>query len=623
MDNDTESSYSQNQLITAIIVAVIATFFLLSFGYLLVPYVTGRGRYYTKANWISSRKYFVLFLACAILWGSSAGYDSPSTISVYLQSHLGMSFEAYQYLYSLFYSAYSIPNVILPMYSSSLIHRFGFHSTLVALTSVVFCGVFVYGIGVQARDGFTLVLGRFLLGVGAESLTVLQASLITKYFAVSDLSFALAVSLSFGRMFSVFNYNTYPSMAKEKGVEFASWIPSLVSSISVGSSIIAVLLDRTLLGVANDEVQLEQPKTGKSQTEDDGIHPAISPTTPELVEVRGNLRSRPTSRLMNGSDDDDVLFVNENSESDSLVIDTHLKEGSSKEKKTTTIFGILLDFVKRYILPADFYKLPYTFWMLTIVLIFYMTATINFLPLAPMFLKTKYFPVDPSDQSTSLVSLPDTFSVIAMPIIGLFSDRLAMFLSGKESDNPVIRQISMQIQKTRQCMFSGFALLVSHFLFAFTDLHPTIPLLFLGFGYAAYGSILYSLMADLVKFVEKKDLPPSRASSTEELESPSFTKQSATLKSKSDEDEGMVACAYGTSGCLTNISFTIVPLIVASILSTGNASGSSSEPTVSAYFYMELFFMFITLMGLLGSFELERTLQKMKSNIEASATASI
>jgi MFS family permease len=456
-----------------------------------------------------------------------------------------------------------------------MIHRFGAHSTLIGLTITVFIGVFTYGCGVQAKSFYVMFIGRILLGLGAESLAVVQSSFITKYFASNELSFALALSLSVGRLTSVMNYNINPGIAGEKGVAFASWVPSVVSSMSVICSFIAVLLDNQLRNMqVVESVALDEPDK----------EPAVVLDVTRKKAPLAARRSRPAS----------------NSSRDNLAEPIELKQESVLQTRHNFARKYLGIFAS--VLPRDFFDLPYSFWMLTIVLIFFTTSTINFLPIAPLFLKAKYFPNDQSsDTATSLVSVPDSFSVLIMPFIGYFSDKLADYFSLKSVGitSPLVRSIGIQIQKAKQCFWSGMALFIAHSLFAFSSIHPLYPLLCLGVGYAGFGSILYSLMADLVR-------PLSKAREDNETDLEEVEED----KKQEDESEGIVASAYGTSGCLTNLSFTIAPIIVASILS------SSEGASVNAYFHMELFFVANTLIGVLGALELQRHLTAKKKELE-------
>jgi MFS family permease len=257
------------------------------------------------------------------------------------------------------------------------------------------------------------------------------------------------------------------------------------------------------------------------------------------------------------------------------------------------------------VLPRHFTQFPEEFWLIVVTVICYSTATITFIPLAPVFLEVKYFPNDPVS-ATSHVSIPDTLSVVLLPLAGLIADRIGRFSDAQLQTSPrvsstvttsdAVRSLNAQRSKVNQSWWSGIAILSAHLLFGWTDCQPSIPLLILGAGYAGYGSVLYGLMADVVT-----PLRPSHGYSKD------------VEKLKSSQDEVRIASAYGASGCLVNITFFVTPMITAFLITSGQGLNTvpdyvESKGDVAGYFRMECFFATVAFLGLVATDLLDRKL---------------
>lgn len=118
-------------------------------------------------------RWYVLFLSSMVIFGNYFAYDLPSALNTPLQGYLGTPDEAYNYNFSLFYSLYSLPNIILPLFGGWLTDRFGAPRLLLILSLLVCFGQLLFALGVQTRLYWLMHLGRFLFGVGGESLSVI------------------------------------------------------------------------------------------------------------------------------------------------------------------------------------------------------------------------------------------------------------------------------------------------------------------------------------------------------------------------------------------------------------------------------------------------------------------
>lgn len=182
-------------------------------------------------------------------------YGLPATLSVSLQSHLSLSASQYRYLLSALYTAFSVPNMVLPLYSGFLVQRYGERWVLgTAVTSVVM-GQAVFMVGILVRETSALILSRVIFGLGGEVVGVLASAVLTRHFSsvmvlrllesAADLGgsekklpLAMAVLLGASRMGSVANSVATPQFVRSLGVvEATSIVITVTMSLTTLSSL--------------------------------------------------------------------------------------------------------------------------------------------------------------------------------------------------------------------------------------------------------------------------------------------------------------------------------------------------------------------------------------------------
>jgi hypothetical protein len=291
------------------------------------------------------------------------------------------------------------------------------------------------------------------------------------------------------------------------------------------------------------------------------------------------------------------------------------REAPSSGQSGTQVLSWIPARIRQY-LPVHVFSFPASFWYLVLSLIGYSSATISFIPMAPSFFESKYFPDDPV-KASSYVSIPDVLSVFLLPLGGYFADRKT---PGANS------QRDSTLRKSAQVIFSGACITIAHLIFLLTDWNIMAGLMTLGVGYAGYGSVLYSLMAEVITDPALLEEDPSTVQSPASIRSPlgramvmTMTGTSAASSTTDDvpvsaslitapedaedaeeeEEDGKVASAYGISGCLFNGSFAAVPILVAWIMAS--ATDDATDDHHIAYVRMEIFFSLTAGMGLIAS----------------------
>src|SRR4030042_2117014 len=163
-------------------------------------------------------RWIVLLLVSSVMALSFYAYDSLSPTKEAIQVHLNFSSTDY----GLLVSVYSIPNTLLFMVilGGVLADRWGIRKTglLAALACVLGAVITAYGASdIFGRGGFgpaflgsflprfsaplkMMILGRFLFGLGAETLNIVVLKILVKWFKGRKMAFAFSLMTIIARM---------------------------------------------------------------------------------------------------------------------------------------------------------------------------------------------------------------------------------------------------------------------------------------------------------------------------------------------------------------------------------------------------------------------------------------
>ncbi|XP_063236220.1 major facilitator superfamily domain-containing protein 1-like [Bacillus rossius redtenbacheri] len=194
-------------------------------------------------------RFLALMLMCLIGFGSCFCYDNPGALQDNFMTDLGMSTSQFVYLYSW----YSWPNVVLCMVGGFLMDRiFGIRLGSVIFATLVVMGQLVFALGGLLNLFWLMVVGRFIFGIGGESLAVAQNSYAVLWFKGKELNMVFGLQLSFARVGSTVNFqlmeplykfvNKYYSDEKTSGVVL--FIASATCTMSLVCGIVLAWMDR-------------------------------------------------------------------------------------------------------------------------------------------------------------------------------------------------------------------------------------------------------------------------------------------------------------------------------------------------------------------------------------------
>lgn len=191
-------------------------------------------------------RWLILIFSCWINFGNFYVYDNPSSLNRQLEAWLGISDEIYGFQFMLFYSVYSIPNISLPFLIGGLLDIYGTNALLLILSGLVCLGQGIFAIGGQLKILPIMLVGRIVLGLGGESLTVAQARLITYWFSGSELCFAIGITLAMSRAGLVLNNVLSPIIDDLTSLPTALWAGFGFCVFSYVLTFISVALNRRL-----------------------------------------------------------------------------------------------------------------------------------------------------------------------------------------------------------------------------------------------------------------------------------------------------------------------------------------------------------------------------------------
>ena len=113
------------------------------------------------------------------------------------------------------YSIYSWPNVILCFIGGFLIDRvFGIRLGTIIYMFILLIGQLIFAAGGLIDAYWLMIVGRFVFGIGAESLAVAQNNYAVLWFKGKELNMVFGLQLSFARIGSAINFHAMEQIYK-------------------------------------------------------------------------------------------------------------------------------------------------------------------------------------------------------------------------------------------------------------------------------------------------------------------------------------------------------------------------------------------------------------------------
>ena len=191
-------------------------------------------------GWLSFRV-LLLCCICLITFGTYWISDTPAALYTQFQQWFGPSFTSDTN--ANLYAVYSYPNVILPFVCGILVDKYigvRWGTMLFVILSTI--GELIFCIGISAKDLNVALIGRFVIGLGGESLSVMQGIYMIKWYEGPRLALVFGLVTIPLRLGSSVSLVATPFLASFS-VPTAVWFGFLVMGFSFFTCIAVCLLD--------------------------------------------------------------------------------------------------------------------------------------------------------------------------------------------------------------------------------------------------------------------------------------------------------------------------------------------------------------------------------------------
>ena len=183
-----------------------------------------------------SFRWAVLIIISIAMGGNYYIYDSINALERIFIDRLGFSATQFGWLNA----SYSVAAVLTLLVGGIIIDRIGTKKAILAFAAVCLLGSIVTA---AKGNPATMIAGRTVLGLGAESMIVAVTTALAKWFKGKELSFAFGINLTIARLASVAadNSPTWASHAfyPQGPAGEPSWQRPLL--IAVGAGVVAVV----------------------------------------------------------------------------------------------------------------------------------------------------------------------------------------------------------------------------------------------------------------------------------------------------------------------------------------------------------------------------------------------
>lgn len=197
----------------------------------------------------SIHRYMALLLICLLGFGNYFCYDTPGALEAPIEDALSIGTSQFTSLYAL----YSWPNTIMCFFGGLLIDKFlGIRLGAIIFLAILVLGQLMFACGAFSGLFWLMQLGRFVYGLGGESLTVAQNTYVVSWFKGSELNTVFGFQITVSRAGSTLAYNTmHPiydharmNYSPQTALGYTLLLAGLTCVLSLITSIILALQDK-------------------------------------------------------------------------------------------------------------------------------------------------------------------------------------------------------------------------------------------------------------------------------------------------------------------------------------------------------------------------------------------
>jgi MFS family permease len=199
----------------------------------------------------------VLTLVSLTVFGSYLAYDCIGPIAPMLKKIL--AYDSRQI--GLLYTIYSLPNIFMVFLGGFIIDRIGTRRGGLLYAVIVFLGTVVTAVAPMLHwlpgfianhlpPGWTpefvwMLVGRFIFGLGSESLIVAQSTIIARWFKGKELAFSFGINLTISRLGTFAAFMTFGWIADHyQSIHQVLWASVLFCLIAIFTFIGYMVIER-------------------------------------------------------------------------------------------------------------------------------------------------------------------------------------------------------------------------------------------------------------------------------------------------------------------------------------------------------------------------------------------
>ncbi|XP_004075414.1 major facilitator superfamily domain-containing protein 1 isoform X1 [Oryzias latipes] len=208
----------------------------------------------------------VLVFMCFLGFGSYFCYDNPAALQTQVIQDLNLNTAKFMQLYAW----YSWPNVVLCFFGGFLLDRvFGIRLGTIIFSLFVCVGQVIFAAGAWYDLFWLMELGRFVFGIGGESLAVAQNTYAVNWFKGKELNLVFGLQLSMARLGSTVNMNIMGWVYNKVAVVVGSPGPTtlgaslMIAAVTCLFSLVCALVLGFLDKRAERILHKEEGKTGE------------------------------------------------------------------------------------------------------------------------------------------------------------------------------------------------------------------------------------------------------------------------------------------------------------------------------------------------------------------------
>eukprot|EP01087_Luapelamoeba_hula_P008854 TRINITY_DN2248_c0_g1_i1.p1 TRINITY_DN2248_c0_g1~~TRINITY_DN2248_c0_g1_i1.p1 ORF type:complete len:690 (-),score=101.68 TRINITY_DN2248_c0_g1_i1:74-2143(-) len=199
-------------------------------------------------------RFMMLFFFCITAFGHMFNYDSPSALVETLKEELDIN----DFWYNWFYSIYSWPNVIMAVLGGIIVDVVGRRFAVLLFCGIVFTGQVTWALGFTFRNYWIMFVGRFIFGIGSESLTLTMDYLVSYWFYGNEVILAMGILISNESLSDWANFMVSPVIAERFGAVYAPWAGTFISGVSLMGAFIVAYLDKKGQAIVDKDAEEEE-----------------------------------------------------------------------------------------------------------------------------------------------------------------------------------------------------------------------------------------------------------------------------------------------------------------------------------------------------------------------------